>query len=674
MNNLSNDPRLTLYALGQLSQDEAKEIEMELKKDEQLQREVQEIQETATLLKDGMDTKAHLRLSPEQIENLSRKYEQKPGWLARNFKKVTIGVPLVFVVTFTVISLREIATNRLNKTTKQPLNIAQGILQESKSSTPYNPPAVAQNYAPAPAKKAMRKAELQAPSINSFGNKGIGKRSALTSSEALGQAPVQSEFNTETYDYMSPNGYVRVADHPLSTFSVDVDTASYANARRFLSNAQMPPKDSIRVEEFINYFDYDYSAPKDDAKHPVAVYTEVATSPFHKDYKLVKIGLKAKEVLMEKRPRSNLVFLIDVSGSMSDPNKLPLVKESIKQMVRKMDKEEMISIVVYAGSSGLALPPTPASDNVTIFEALGRLSAGGSTNGGQGIELAYKVAKENFIKEGNNRVIIVTDGDFNVGQTSQGTLVDTIKEKAKDNIFLTVLGVGMGNYKDSTLEKLADYGNGNYAYIDNLNEARKVLINDRFKTLHTIAKDVKLQVEFNPDAVEAYRLIGYENRALKKEDFNNDKKDAGDMGAGHTVTAFYEIVPKGVKFEGPAVDKLKYQKVSKATTKTTGSNEVMTVKVRYKEPAGTKSKLLEQVVSKNDQTFSSASSDFKFASAVAGYAMLLREDPNLGDMGLSEMVELAKENKGSDPFDYREELIENMKMSQSIYERSKNWK
>ncbi|PIR35047.1 MAG: hypothetical protein COV37_10500 [Bdellovibrio sp. CG11_big_fil_rev_8_21_14_0_20_39_38] len=428
----------------------------------------------------------------------------------------------------------------------------------------------------------------------------------------------------------------------------------------------MPPKESVRVEEFVNYFDYGYEAPKKNDEHPIRIYTEMANSPYNSKYKLVKIGLKTREFLAEKRPASNLVFLIDVSGSMSDANKLPLVKEAMKMMVRKMDKKETISIVVYAGASGLVLPATSA-DNVTeIFDSLNKLSAGGSTNGGAGIELAYKVAKENFIQEGNNRVILVTDGDFNVGTTSQGSLVDVIKEKAKDNIYLTVLGVGMGNYKDSTLEKLSAYGNGNYAYIDSLSEAKKVLIEDRFKTLHAMAKDVKIQVEFNPQNVEAYRLIGYENRKMANQDFNNDKKDAGDMGAGHTVTAFYEVVPKGVSINLPGVDKLKYQKAEITEAKGKNTDELLTVKIRYKDPKGDASKLVEQAVNKEDRAFEKASSDFKFASAVAGFAMILREDDKINDINMSQLIEIAKENKGEDPNGHREEFIENMSIAQKI--------
>lgn len=658
MSNYNEDPRITLYALGQMSESEAKEFAMEIKDNQEALKEVEQIKSTVNLLREGFDTSKQQRLAPEQIETISMKYEKKKFGLLPKILG-TIGVTgLAFIVLQPNLNFQKQTSAH-----KSTIVEKKEILENSK------------------------------PNLDMTRSKGLAKRSApqaLSESSAdmmiapqsapvlggTGHAPGMegaADYNTETYDFVKVNEFLRVADHPLSTFSTDVDTASYANARRFLNQGRLPPKDSIRVEEFINYFDYDYKAPSQDAKHPVAIYTEMTDSPFHANYKLVKIGLKAKELMMENRPKSNLVFLVDVSGSMADHNKLPLVKEAFKQMVRKMDSDEMISIVVYAGASGLALAPTPASEITTIFEALNRLNAGGSTNGGQGIELAYKTAKENFIKNGNNRVILVTDGDFNIGTTSQGSLVDLIKEKAKDNIFLTVLGVGMGNYKDSTLEKLADNGNGNYAYIDNLNEARKVLINDRFKTLHTIAKDVKLQVEFNPAHVEAYRLIGYENRKLENHEFNDDKKDAGDMGAGHTVTALYEIIPKGVKADIANVDKLKYQETSAPTAKS-DSNEVMTVKLRYKNPTEDKSQLLEQVVTKSDKEFSKASSDFKFASAVAGYAMLLRQDSQLGEMTISQMIELAGDNKGEDKFEYRQEFIENMKISKDVFEKNKNWR
>jgi len=596
---------------------------------------------------------AQARLEPERIEEISKVYAKK------KLKWMGVFATLACSVLILIVSREQTGIGDQKISLKKEI-AKMDRLEEMESEE------IAMNDADYSA-KVGRAAPAKSKGLAFGGARQniMDKRSAEMPASAPPQA-FEEGYNTETYDHVELNDFLRAIEHPLSTFSSDVDTASYANTRRFLNQGQLPPKESVRVEEFVNYFDYGYEAPKKNDEHPIRIYTEMANSPYNSKYKLVKIGLKTREFLAEKRPASNLVFLIDVSGSMSDANKLPLVKEAMKMMVRKMDKKETISIVVYAGASGLVLPATSA-DNVTeIFDSLNKLSAGGSTNGGAGIELAYKVAKENFIQEGNNRVILVTDGDFNVGTTSQGSLVDVIKEKAKDNIYLTVLGVGMGNYKDSTLEKLSAYGNGNYAYIDSLSEAKKVLIEDRFKTLHAMAKDVKIQVEFNPQNVEAYRLIGYENRKMANQDFNNDKKDAGDMGAGHTVTAFYEVVPKGVSINLPGVDKLKYQKAEATEAKGINTDELLTVKIRYKDPKGDASKLVEQAVNKEDRAFEKASSDFKFASAVAGFAMILREDDKINDINMSQLIEIAKENKGEDPNGHREEFIENMSIAQKI--------
>lgn len=431
------------------------------------------------------------------------------------------------------------------------------------------------------------------------------------------------EFNTESYRHVEPNAFLRVQDQPLSTFSVDVDTASYANSRRYLQRGALPPVAAVRVEEWINYFPYDYAPPTGDA--PLAIHTEVSSCPWNPEHQLVRIGLKGKPVAADEAPPRNLVFLLDVSGSMETPDKLPLLKNALGLLAQQLRPEDKVSIVVYAGASGLVLPPTSGAHQGAIKAALGSLQAGGSTNGGDGIRLAYRVAQDNFVPNGINRVILATDGDFNVGTTSEGELVRLVEEKRKSGVFLTVLGFGTGNLKDSTMEMLADKGNGNYAYIDSLAEARKVLVREASATLVTIAKDVKLQVEFNPTKVQSYRLVGYENRLLAKEDFNDDTKDAGDIGAGHTVTAFYELVPAGVKSpQGtPPVDALKYQ--------TTGSlspeaqrGELMTVKLRYKLPNSDTSTKLERVVSAKTTPFASASADQRWAAAVAEFALALR--------------------------------------------------
>jgi Ca-activated chloride channel homolog len=460
--------------------------------------------------------------------------------------------------------------------------------------------------------------------------------------------------NNEAYDLISDNPFVRVAEDPRATFSIDVDTASYANVRRFLTMNQLPPKDSVRIEEMINYFTYEYPSPT--GRHPIAAYTEVAAAPWKPDHRLVRIGIKAKEIDMAKRPPSNLVFLIDVSASMATPAKLPLLKAAMKLMVQTLGKGDHVAIVTYAGASGLRLPSTPGDRKDIINSVIDGLTTGGSTNGASGIQLAYDTATLNFIRGGTNRVILATDGDFNVGVTSQGDLIRLIEDKAKSGVFLSVLGFGMGNYKDSTLEKVADKGNGNYAYIDTLNEARKVLVDEMSGTLLTVAKDVKVQVEFNPAEVNAYRLIGYENRALRHEDFNNDKKDAGDMGAGHSVTALFEVVPRGVEINTPGVDPLKYQEAAKLVDRTP-RGEILNLKIRYKEPEADTSQSFEAPVMDRGAAFNNASADFRFAAAVASFGMILRESPHKGQSSLDAVIDIGEKSRGSDKNGYREEFL-----------------
>jgi len=474
-------------------------------------------------------------------------------------------------------------------------------------------------------------------------------------------APLSAtEFNTEAYGYKKDNAYLRVADQPLSTFSIDVDTASYANVRRFLAQGQRPPADAVRIEELVNYFPYRYTPPTGNV--PFAASLEVASAPWAPEHRLVRIGLKGREVSDAQRPAANLVFLLDVSGSMNQPNKLPLVKQSLRLLVNKLRADDRVAIAVYAGASGLALPSTSASRKAEILDAIDRLQAEGSTNGAMGIHLAYDIAKANFVPGGVNRVILATDGDFNVGVTNEGDLTRLIEEKAKSGVFLSVLGFGMGNYKDSTLEQLADKGNGNYAYIDTLAEARKSLVEQAGGTLVTIAKDVKIQVEFNPAEVSAYRLIGYENRLLAKEDFNNDQVDAGEIGAGHTVTALYEVVPAGVALpdETPGADPLKYQKPEQgAGSRERGASngELLTVKIRYKEPASDVSTPLEFPLRDTGAQFEDASADFKFAAAVAGFGMALRDSPHRGSLTLAEVADWGRAGLGDDAGGYRSEFL-----------------
>ncbi|OYD97963.1 hypothetical protein CDG76_03850 [Nostoc sp. 'Peltigera membranacea cyanobiont' 210A] len=478
-----------------------------------------------------------------------------------------------------------------------------------------------------------------------------------------------SRFNTENYNRIEDNPFHRVGNDPLSTFSIDVDTASYSNVRRFITQGELPPKDAVRIEELINYFTYNYPQPK--GERPFSVTTEVAAAPWNPQHKLVQVGLQGKRLESKTLPPSNLVFLIDVSGSMDDPNKLPLVQQSLKLLVNQLRPEDRVSLVVYAGNAGLVLPATPGSQKSTILAAIDRLKAGGSTAGGQGIELAYKIAKESFLKSGTNRVILATDGDFNVGVSSDGDLTRLIEQKREQGIFLTVLGFGTGNYKDGKMEQLADKGNGNYAYIDTLLEAKKVLVNDLRGTLFTIAKDVKIQVEFNPAKVQAYRLIGYENRLLQNQDFNDDKKDAGDIGAGHSVTALYEIIPTGTKSDVklPEIDPLRYQHSGETASDAAG-NELMQVKLRYKSPQDSTSQLITQAIQDDDlRTDQIPSTNLRFAAAVATFGMVLRDSEYKGDASYDLVMKLATQGKGEDQEGYRGEFIRLVEQSRGLITR-----
>ncbi|MEH2354646.1 vWA domain-containing protein [Nostoc sp.] len=478
-----------------------------------------------------------------------------------------------------------------------------------------------------------------------------------------------SRFNTENYNRIEDNPFHRVGNDPLSTFSIDVDTASYSNVRRFITQGELPPKDAVRIEELINYFTYNYPQPK--GERPFSVTTEVAAAPWNPQHKLVQVGLQGKRLESKTLPPSNLVFLIDVSGSMDDPDKLPLVQQSLKLLVNQLRPEDRVSLVVYAGNAGLVLPATAGSQKSTILAAIDRLKAGGSTAGGQGIELAYKIAKESFLKSGNNRVILATDGDFNVGVSSDGDLTRLIEQKREQGIFLTVLGFGTGNYKDGKMEQLADKGNGNYAYIDTLLEAKKVLVNDLRGTLFTIAKDVKIQVEFNPAKVQAYRLIGYENRLLQNQDFNDDKKDAGDIGAGHSVTALYEIIPTGTKSDVklPEIDPLRYQRSGETASDAAG-NELMQVKLRYKSPQDSTSQLITQTIQDDDlRTDQIPSTNLRFAAAVATFGMVLRDSEYKGDASYDLVMKLATQGKGEDQEGYRGEFIRLVEQSRGLITR-----
>lgn len=470
-------------------------------------------------------------------------------------------------------------------------------------------------------------------------------------------------FNTETYDKIEDNPFLDVTQNPLSTFSIDVDTGSYANVRRFLRAGQLPPAGAVRIEEMLNYFEYDYP-PAPEGK-PFSVSVDVVGAPWNAKHQLARIGLKGREIDPANRPPCNLVFLLDVSGSMNQPNKLPLVKQAMKILLEQLGEKDRVAIVTYAGASGLALPSTPADRKRDIREAIDELRPGGSTNGAAGVQLAYDIAKANFIPGGANRVILATDGDFNIGVTSRDELLRLIEEKAKSNVFLTVLGFGMGNLKDATLEQLADKGNGTYGYIDDEREAKRLFARHATGSLVTIAKDVKIQVEFNPARVGAYRLIGYENRALRAEDFNDDKKDAGEIGSGHTVTALYELVPPGEAMDLPEVDELKYQRPAKAAP-AAKSDEIMTVKLRYKQPDGDTSDKIEVPVEGQPGDIASAGADLKFGAAVAEFGMLLRHSPHRGSSDWKSVLELATAGRGSDSHGDRAEFIDLVRAAEKL--------
>ncbi|MDQ2664881.1 MAG: von Willebrand factor type A domain-containing protein [Gemmatimonadota bacterium] len=521
--------------------------------------------------------------------------------------------------------------------------------QVAAPSTPIADHAVTAKVSVSP----LTRAALASPAPSGNGAATRASMGQAVRRVVIGMRPPGREHgNTEAYDHIDENPFRSPRIAPLSTFSVDVDRASYSNVRRYLARGQLPPKDAVRIEELVNYFPYDDAAPGAGGS-PLRVSTEVAAAPWNPRHDLVRIALRAREVDMRHAAPSNLVFLIDVSGSMNGPGRLPLVKEALALIVYQLREEDHVAIVVYAGNAGLVLPSTSGANKQRILAALDGLEAGGSTAGGAGIRLAYDVAQQGFIAGGTNRVILCTDGDFNVGQSSDGELVRLIEQRRKEGSYLTILGFGMGNYKDAKMEKLAGAGNGNYGYIDDLLEARKMLVSEMGGTLVTVAKDVKLQVEFNPDRVQAYRLIGYEDRLLRDEDFANDTKDAGDVGAGHTVTALYEVVPRGAPLDValPDVAALRYQRPAQQRER---SDELLHVAMRYKAPDGERS-MLETVPVRAERRF--ASESMRFASAVAGFGMLLRESPLAGELTWARVLDLARGARGRDEDGYRGDFI-----------------
>ena len=512
--------------------------------------------------------------------------------------------------------------------------------------------------------KTMSNQVMGAMVMQRVGAQPVGSRRA----KEMAELRDKDRGNTEGYDVIAENPFLTTASAPRSTFSIDVDHASYSNVRRFLRQGQQPPRDAVRLEELINYFPYDLPAPR--GEDPVTITTEVSAAPWNPAHRLVRIGLKGRPIDVDSLPPNNLVFLIDVSGSMESDDKLPLLKSAFRLLVNELRPQDRVALVVYAGNAGVVLPPTPGSQKDRILDAIERLEAGGSTAGGAGIRLAYDVAKRSFMPNGNNRVILATDGDFNVGVSSDAELVQLIEQRREQGTFLTVLGFGTGNVKDSKMEKLADKGNGNYAYVDNIMEARKVLVTEMGGTLLTIAKDVKLQIEFNPSRVGAYRLLGYENRLLRDEDFKDDTKDAGELGSGHAVTALYELIPPGSPDLAtvPRPDSLRYTKTPPRTD-ASASSELMYVKLRYKPPTDSRSREITHVVA--DETTTRPSTDFVFASAVAEFGMVLRDSPHKGTSSLDSVIVRGERSRGVDPFGYRAEFVSLARMARDVLQSGK---
>lgn len=718
-----DDPRLTAYALGEMEPAERAEFEQWLQQHPEARKAVDEIRATATLLGDVLAeepaTVAEKSVTPIEAAAiisgrdplkldggpLVDEYRQKRSKLlqfpALYYMTASLAAACFAVMFFTsaeyqakekkhYIEMNEAMADAMRAKAASAESARRSELESRASETLAQAPRPAVTFvapsAPPPpmatAQDALVKLErfevagapvAAAPAAEhaSYGQTLGGRPAAARMRAPLSVSgglvvPQTEPSNTESYAHTEENPFLSVAQNPLSTFSVDVDTASYANVRRFLQQKHLPPKGAVRIEEMVNYFPYRYAPPTDRA--PFAAHLEVASAPWAPEHRLVRIGLKGREVSDAARPKANLVFLLDVSGSMNEPDKLPLVKQSLRMMLEKLRADDRVAIVVYAGASGLALPSTPVREKAKIISAIDQLVAEGSTNGAAGIQLAYDIAKANFVTGGVNRVVLATDGDFNVGVSDESELTGLIQEKAKSGVFLSVLGFGMGNYKDSTLEKLADKGNGNYAYIDSLAEAKKTLVEQAGGTLVTIAKDVKLQVEFNPAVAQAYRLIGYENRLLRKEDFNNDKVDAGEIGAGHTVTALYEVIPVGVPMpEAGSVDALKYQKTMTGGPRAEdrgrqgiapAGDELLTLKVRYKEPTGDVSTKLEFPLRDTGKAFADASADFKFAAAVAAFGMRLKDSPHRGEASFAAIGEWAREGTGDDAGGYRAEFAQ----------------
>lgn len=670
-----DDPNLTAYALGELPEPGHAEMAAAVAQSDEAQAFVRQTRDIAGLLRGEFAAElAQPERKPTNILPLpaARSFWSDSRWMS-------IGVAALLAVA-AVIAAVSLSNHRLSPQTQiarrapAPKATPGDVVMEMEA-TPAEPLLAQNNPKPEFVEEQPAAAPPAPVEANAVAKSKIASNAYATVASArrapIDDAGLSQPFNTAEYEHFEENPFLPAATNPLSTFSIDVDTASYANVRRMLNAGSKPPKDAVRIEEMVNYFNYDYPQPA--GRDPFSINLEVAGCPWTPAHRLVRIGLKGRESASDKRGASNLVFLLDVSGSMDPADRLPLVKQAMRLLVDKLTENDRVAIVVYAGGSGLVLPSTTGDHKEQIVQALEDLQAGGSTNGAAGIELAYQVAAEHFIKGGVNRVILATDGDFNVGVTSQGELVRLAQEKAQGGVFLTVLGVGNDNLKDSTMQKIADKANGNYAYLDSLDEARKVLVQQMNGTLVTIAKDVKVQVEFNPARVASYRLLGYEKRMLRKEDFNNDKIDAGEIGAGHTVTALYEVVMRGSASDPsasvPPVDALKYSSPDPMAVTSSYPNpspDLLTVKVRYKQPDGDKSELLERSLADNGKTFAQASPDFRFAAAVAEFGMILRGSPHQGDATLASVLNWAGDARGSDANGYRAGFIDLAHKAQAL--------
>ena len=672
-----DDPKLTAFALEELDEPERSTMARAVAESQEAQRFVSETRKVARALKN--EYAAELEIETPVPANLINIRDDPWFWsIARPLAIAAMIAICALVASLAVVSLKHphlqneqrivvSGNNTLAAPEETGRNPQYAEVEGQMEFAPGTPAPPATGPSSAGGFVLEKRALKSATKVESYHSFAAG--ALIDRADRYGgiRSP-NGEFNTAAYDHIVENPLLDAKSNPLSTFSIDVDTASYSNIRRFINEGSLPPKDVVRVEEMINYFSYDYAQPTDEK--PFAVHVDLASCPWEPSHRLVRIGLKGREIATDKRGASNLVFLLDVSGSMEPTERLPLVKQAMRLLVEKLTENDRVAIVVYAGASGVALPSTNGAHKEQILQALENLQAGGSTNGAEGIQLAYRIAADNFIKGGVNRVILATDGDFNVGVTNQGDLIRLIEEKAKTGVFLSALGVGTDNLKDSTMQKLADKGNGNYAYLDSLDEARKVLVQQMNGTLVTIAKDVKIQVEFNPARVASYRLIGYEKRMLRKEDFNNDKVDAGEIGAGHTVTALYEVVPVGVSANPaasvPPVDTLKYSDNERSTNERSTSSEMLTVKLRYKKPDGDKSDLVECAVTDDSGDFAKASPDFKFAAAVAEFGMILRDSEHKGNGTFGAVLEWANEGKGADANGYRAGFIELVRKAHTL--------